>query len=193
MANIYPRLAKPVKSTSFARSIRLRVKRVALKGFYRRWLESDPQPIEHPTRILPHVEAVLELAEVFRQVLLRDPDVGSADRPFQDQPEDFDAVGMIQTAHIFLRPMADLPMGVSHGRQRVADLPFVGADMQLSDDLSQTSELTSSARPFQRSGRKHRLESFLPVDKQQKATGASSALSAVVERDDGEGRLKTRT
>ena len=105
------------------------MKRVALKGFYRRWLESDPQPIEHPTRILPHVAAVLELAEVFRQVLLRDPDVGSADRPFQDQPEDFDAVGMIQTAHIFLRPMADPPMGVSHGRQCVADLPFVCADM----------------------------------------------------------------
>ena len=107
-----------------------------------RWLlKARHQIVKNPLGPLPHVEAVLKLAEVFRQALLRDPDVRATDRPFQDQPKGFDVVGMIRAPHIFLRPMVDLAVGVAHGWKDIVDLPFVDADMRsrcnVVDDVGQ--------------------------------------------------------
>ena len=57
------------------------------------------QPIEHQVRNLTHVPAILELAEILREMLPADMNVSAVDAPLQLRPEALNRVDASAARH----------------------------------------------------------------------------------------------
>ena len=61
-------------------------------------------------RMLPKIEAVFELAEIFRHVLLGNPNVSTVDAALEPRPEAFNRVCMDRAAHVLAGAVIDRPV-----------------------------------------------------------------------------------
>ena len=69
--------------------------------------KSSKETIEHQVGRVPQVMAILELAKVGLQVLLRNPNVSPVDPAFHVRPERFDRIRMHIAANIFFGAVID--------------------------------------------------------------------------------------
>ena len=61
-------------------------------------------------RVLPEIEAVLKLAEIFRHVLLGNPNVRSVDAALKPRPEALNRVCVDLAAHVLAGAVIDRPV-----------------------------------------------------------------------------------
>ncbi len=94
----------------------------------RQHLERKQKPCEHRLGGVAHVPAVLELAEVLRQMLGGDMNVSALDAVLKPRPKSFDGVDVMDTVNPLIGGMVDGAVVVTEPRNFGVRRKLVGAD-----------------------------------------------------------------
>src|SRR5688500_16495873 len=94
----------------------------------RRRLEGSEETGKHHLRSVAPVPPELEVAEVLRQVLARDVNMSASDAEFQQRPEGFRAIHMMNAVHPHVDAVVDRAIPIAMPCQIGIGSQLIGAD-----------------------------------------------------------------